>query len=163
MTFFIFWLSIKYNLKQKDMIFDFILSVLLLIVGFAFSALILLFGVKFCKDGEKLPDDTTWKDILLQLIKGYPYWVWLFIFLAFQPAIVHILNTWVPSLLTNCEWVLKFSDFIGFITVILFFIIFYITDDNGKLKIFKKSEWIPQKNSFRIREELFNFNWLFYK
>jgi hypothetical protein len=101
---------------------------------------VLLFGVKFCKNGEKLPDDATWKDIVLQLMKGYPLWVWIIVFFVFQPAIVHIINLWAPSLWINCAWIPKFSDFFGLITIVFFFIIFYMTDDYGKLKLFKQSE-----------------------
>lgn len=122
------------------MITNFILSVLLLILGCTFSAAILLFGVKFWKDSEELTEDVTCKGIVLHLLKNYPFWIWIIVFLVFQPAIVHIINVWNPTLWTNCEWIPGFSDFIGFITVVFFFVIYYITDDSGKLKLSKKSE-----------------------
>ena len=142
LTFLFFCLFIKYNLKQKHMIINFIFSVLLLIVGFAFCMVVLLFGVKFCRNGERLPDDATWKDIVLQLIKGYPFWVWIIVFLVFQPAIVHIINTWFPSVWNSCDWITwipEFTDFIAFISLAFFALLFRITDEYGKLKIFRKS------------------------
>lgn len=122
------------------MVINLIYSILLLIAGSVVAAFILLFGVKFCKNGEKLPDNVTWKDILLQLVKGYPFWVWIIVFMVFQPAIVHIINVWTPSLWINCGWIPKLSDFFGFISIVFFFIIFNITDDDGKLKLSKKSK-----------------------
>lgn len=122
------------------MIINFILSVLLLILGCTFSAGVLLFGVKFCTDSEKLPDDITHRGIISHLIKDYPFWIWLIVFLVFQPAIIHIINVWTPTLWTNYEWIPSISDFIGFITVVFFFVIYYITDDSGKLKLSKKSK-----------------------
>jgi hypothetical protein len=123
------------------MVINLIYSVLLLIAGSVVAAAILLFGVKFCKDGGELSADPTWKDIFLQMMKGYPFWVWIFAFMAFQPAIVHIINTWCPTLWGTYEWSLKLSDFIAFIAVAFYTILVRITDDNGRLKkFFKKSE-----------------------
>lgn len=142
LTFLVFCVILKKRtLKQKNMIINFIYTVLLLIVGSVVAAAILLFGVKFWKDGDKpSEDDVTYKGIVLHLLKNYPFWIWIIVFLVFQPAIVHIINVWLPTLWTNCEWIPSISDFIGFITVVFFFVIFYITDDYGKLKLFKKSE-----------------------
>lgn len=120
------------------MIINFILSVLLLILGCTFSAGVLLFGVKFCTDSEKLPDDITHRGIISHLIKDYPFWIWIIVFLVFQPAIVHIINVWTPAVWTGCKWIPGVSDFIGFITVVFFFVIYYITDDSGRLKLSKK-------------------------
>lgn len=123
------------------MIVNFIFSVLLLVVGIAFASGILLFGVKFCKNSGELSADPTWKDISLQMLNGYPFWLWIIVFLAFQPAIIHILTTWLPSIWTTCDWVPSISDFIAFIVVGFFTILVKITDDNGKLrKSLKKSE-----------------------
>ena len=124
------------------MVINFIYSVLLLIAGSVIAALILLFGVKFCKDSGELSANPTWKDIFLQMLKGYPFWLWIIVFLAFQPAIIHILTTWFPSIWTTCNWVPSISDFIAFIVVGFFIILVKITDDNGRLRKFlKKSEW----------------------
>lgn len=120
------------------MITNFILSVLLLILGCTFSAGVLLFGVKFWKDGDKPSEDVTCEGIVLHLLKNYPFWIWLIVFLVFQPAIIHIINVWTPTLWTNYEWISSISDFIGFITVVFFFVIYYITDDSGKLNLSKK-------------------------
>lgn len=122
------------------MIVNFIFSVLLLVVGIAFALGILLFGVKFCKNSEELGADPSWKEILLQLVKGYPFWVWLIVFLAFQPAIVHILSTWDPNIWSTYDWIPDLSRFIGFIDVVFYIILFNITDDNGKFKILRKSK-----------------------
>ena len=119
-----------------------IFSAGLLFVGCVFSWSILFFGVKFCKDDEHLTSDATWKRILWQVVKGQPFWMYLLAFLVFQPAIVHILNTWIPSIWNSSNWISwipKLSDFIALTTLVLFVVIFNITDDYGKLKLFKKS------------------------
>ena len=142
------------------MIINLIYSVLLLIAGSVVAATLLLFGVKFCKDGGEIGADPTWKTIFSQMLRGYPFWIWLFTILAFQPAIVHIVNAWYPALWTNCEWIPKFSDFIAFIVVALFIILVKITDDNGSLrKHHKKSKWSSQKISLHIRGELFHLKY----
>ena len=120
------------------MVINFIYSVLLLIAGSVIAALILLFGVKFCKNSGELSGDPTWKEIFLQMLKGYPFWLWIIVFLAFQPAIIHIITTWFPSIWTTVP---SISDFIAFIVVGFFTILVKITDDNGRLKkILKESE-----------------------
>lgn len=142
------------------MVINFIYSVLLLIAGSVIAALILLFGVKFCKDSGELSANPTWKDIFLQMLKGYPFWLWIIVFLAFQPAIIHILTTWFPSIWTTCNWVPSISDFIAFIVVGFFIILVKITDDNGRLRKFlKKSEWNLSKISLRIRGEFFHLKY----
>ena len=118
-----------------------IYSVLLLIVGCAAAVFILFLGIKFCKEGESLPADATWKDIIIQLVKGYPFWMWLCAFLVFQPCIVHILNAWNPAVWGVCSWIPSFSDFIGFITIVLCIVLVKITDEYGRLKFFHKSKW----------------------
>ena len=137
------------------MITNFIYTVLLLIVGSVIVAAILLFGVKFWKDGDKPSEDVTCEGIVLHLLKNYPFWIWIIVFLVFQPAIIHIINVWTPTLWTSCGWIPKFSDFIGFITVLIFFVIFYMTDDSGKLKLFKKSEWNLIKETPFVSERRF--------
>jgi hypothetical protein len=123
------------------MIIDVIYSALLLLAGCIMAVIIPFFGIKFCKNSGKLEVDATWKEFLWQLVKEYPVGIWILSFLAFQPAIVHIVNTWIPSLWTsiNCEWIPQISDFIAIVTVTIFVVLLKITDDNGKLK-FKKSE-----------------------
>ena len=141
---YILYILKKQTLKQKEMVINLIYSVLLLIAGSVVAAAILLFGVKFSNNSGELSTDPTWKDIFLQMIKGYPFWVWTFAFLAFQPAILHIITTWFPMIWTTYDWIPSISDFIAFIAVGFFTIIVRITDDNGKLKNFlKKSEWSP--------------------
>ena len=123
------------------MVINFIYSVLLLIAGSVIAALILLFGVKFCKDSGELSADPTWKDIFLQMLKGYPFWLWIIAFIAFQPSIVHIINRWCPTLWETYAWPLKFSDFTAFIAVAFYTVLVRITDDNGRLRnLLKKSE-----------------------
>ena len=123
------------------MVINFIYTVLLLIAGCVVAAAMLLFGVKFCKDGGELGADPAWKEIFLQMMRGYPFWLWLLVLLAFQPAIIHALSTWIPAIWATCDWVPSFSDFIAFIVVVFFAILVRITDDNGRLrKFFKKSE-----------------------
>ena len=117
------------------MIINFIYTVLLLIVGSVVAAAILLFGVKFWKDSEKLPENVKCKGIVLHLLKNYPFWIWIIVFLVFQPAIVHIINVWTPAVWTGCEWIPGASDFFGFITVVFFFFIENITDDSGRLNL----------------------------
>ena len=120
---------------------NFIYTVLLLIAGSVVATAMLLFGVKFCKDSGELGADPTWKEIFLQMMRGYPFWLWLLVLLAFQPAIIHALSTWIPAIWATCDWVPSFSDFIAFIVVVFFAILVRITDDNGRLrKFFKKSE-----------------------
>ena len=139
------------------MVINLIYSVLLLIAGSVIAAAILLFGVKFCKDGGELGADPTWKDIFLQIMRGYPFWVWIFAFMVFQPAIIHIINTWCTTLLETYAWTLKLSDFIAFIAVALYTFLVRITDDNGRLRKFlKKSKWNSSKISLRIRGEIFH-------
>lgn len=138
------------------MVINLIYSILLLIAGSIVAAAILLFGVKFCKDGEELSADPTWKEMFSQMMKGYPLWVWIFAFLAFQPAIIHIINTWCPTLWETYAWPLKLSDFIAFIAVAFYTILVRITDDNGRLRDFlKKSEWDPSNSSLHIWREFF--------
>ena len=146
------------------MVINFIYTVLLLIAGCVVAAAMLLFGVKFCKDGGELGADPAWKEIFLQMMRGYPFWLWLLVLLAFQPAIIHALSTWIPAIWATCDWVPSFSDFIAFIVVVFFAILVRITDDNGRLrKFFKKAEWNSSYISLRIRREIFHFIWLFIK
>lgn len=146
------------------MVINFIYSVLLLVAGSIIAALMLLFGVKFCENSGELSADPTWKEIFLQMLKGYPLWIWIIVFLAFQPAIIHILTTWIPSIWTTSGWIPSISDFIAFIVVGFFIILVKITDDNGKLKIFlKKSEWNLPKNLPSNTKGVFSYCLTFYK
>ena len=123
------------------MVINFIYTVLLLIAGCVVAAAILLFGVKFCKDDGELGTDPAWKEIFIQIMKGYPFWIWIIVFLAFQPAIIHALNGWIPTIWTTYDWIPSLSDFIAFIVVVFFIILVKVTDDNGKLKkFFKKAD-----------------------
>ena len=165
LTFLVFYLFLeKQTLKQKYMVINFIYTVLLLIAGSVVAAAILLFGVKFCKDGGELGADPAWKDIFLQMMRGYPFWIWIIVFLAFQPAIIHALSTWIPAIWTTYDWIPSFSDFIAFIDVVFFAILVRITNDNGRLrKLLKKAKWNSSYISLRIRREIFYFTWLFIK
>jgi len=103
---------------------------------------VIFFGAKFSKDDEGLPCDATWKQIIGQLMNRQPFWMYLLAFLVFQPAIVHIINTWSPSVWNSCDWITwipEFTDFIAFISLAFFALLFRITDEYGKLKIFRKS------------------------
>lgn len=122
------------------MVLNIIYSALILFVAFVVVAAILLFGVKFCKNCGELEADPSWKEILLQLLKGYPFWLWLIAFLASQPAIVHILSTWDPNIWSTYDWIPDLSRFIGFIDIVFYIILFNITDDNGKFKLLRKSK-----------------------
>ena len=106
------------------------------------AVIIPLFGIKFCRDDEQLPTNATWKDIVSQLVSGYPFWLWILTFLVFQPCIVHIVDIWIPSAWINihCEWISQITDFVAMVTFATFAILLKITDENGKLKPFKKSE-----------------------
>ena len=124
------------------MITNVIFSVGLLFVGCAFALSVLFLGAKFSKDDEGLPDDATRKLIIWQLVNGQPFWMYILVFLVFQPAIVHIINTWFPSvwnLYGWITWIPEFTDFIAFISLLFFVLLFRITDDYGRLKIFRKS------------------------
>lgn len=140
------------------MVVNVIYSVLLLIVGCVAAVFILFFGVKFCKDGEDLPAEVTWKDILHQLVRGYPFWMWLFAFLVFQPCIVHILSAWNPAVWETCSWIPKFSDFIGFVAITLCIILVKITDEYGRFKFLNKSKWYSKLLSYFGRSFLWNIN-----
>ena len=124
------------------MIINVILSVMLLFVGCAFAFSVLFFGAKFSKDDERLPDNAPWRQIIGQLINRQPFWMYLLTFLVFQPAIVHIINTWSLLVWNSCgwlAWIPEFTDFIAFISLLFFILLFRITDDYGRLKIFRKS------------------------
>ena len=122
------------------MVLNIIYSALVLFVAFVVVAAVLLFGVKFCRNCGELEADPSWKEILLQLLKGYPFWLWIIAFLASQPAIHHILSTWTPSIWSTCGWIPNLSSFIGFITIVFYVILINITDDDGRLKNFRKSK-----------------------
>jgi hypothetical protein len=122
------------------MIINFIYSALILFVAFVVVVVILLFGVKFCKDGGELSANPSWKEILLQLLRGYPFWLWMISFLAAQPSIFHILNTWNLTIWIPYKWIPELSSFIGFITIVFYVVLINITDDNGRIKIFRKSK-----------------------
>jgi hypothetical protein len=125
------------------MIINVILSVGLLFVGCAFALPVLFFGAKFSKDDEGLPDDASWKQIIWQLVNGQPFWMYILVFLVFQPAIVHIINTWSPSIWNSYDWITwipEFTDFIAFISLAFFVLLFRITDEYGRLRIFNKSK-----------------------
>jgi hypothetical protein len=122
-------------------VINFIYSVLVLIFGSVVAMAILIFGVKFCNDSKELGTDPTWQDIFLQMMRGYPFWVWIFAFLVFQPAIIHIVNAWYPAFYENYAWIPGLSDFMAFIAVISYIIVVKSTDDDGNLiKLFGKSE-----------------------
>ena len=164
LDFFVFFYSFYKNiiLKQKSMIINFIYTILLLIAGSVVAALILLFGVKFCKNNSELRANPTWRDIFLQMVRGYPFWLWLIVFLAVQPAIVHIINAWYPALWTVCDWIPNISDFIAFIVVGFFMILVKITDNNGKLKKNPQEIWMKSiKKPPSYSKGVFNFEKLF--
>ena len=123
------------------MVINIIYSTLIILFGCGVAACLLFFGVKFCKDDEKLPDEVTWKDIVYQLVKGYPFWIWLLAFLVFQPAIIHVVTAWSPTIWTTCEWIPQLSDFIAFITIVFYVILINITDEYGRIKFLHKSKW----------------------
>ena len=129
------------------MIVNFIYSALILFVAFVVVVAILLFGVKFSKDGGEVDADPSWKDVILQVLRGYPFWIWIIAFLASQPSIFHILKTWKLVIWAPYEWIPDLSCFIAFITVVFYLVLINITDDNGRIKIFSKSKWMCQKNS----------------
>jgi len=116
------------------MIVNFIYSALILFVAFVVVVAILLFGVKFSKDGGEVDADPSWKDVILQVLRGYPFWIWIIAFLASQPSIFHILKTWNLVVWAPYEWIPDLSCFIGFITVVFYLVLINITDDNGRIK-----------------------------
>ena len=141
MTFLFFYLIIKHNQKTKtNMVINVIFSTLLLIVGCVAALCVLFFGVKFCKDNWNLPDDATWKDVLWELMKSYPLWMWILAFLVFQPCIIHIITVWKPTLWASYGLDPSTSDFIGFITIVFYVLLVKITDESGRFKFLHKSK-----------------------
>ena len=122
-------------------IINFIYSILVLLFGSAVAIIVLLFGVKFCGNCGELEANPSWKDILLQLVRGYPFWVWMIVLMVFQPAIIHIINAWDPSILSPYGWILNLSNLIAFISLVIYIIIVKITDSNGRFKKIKEIKW----------------------
>lgn len=114
------------------MIVNIIYSVILPLVGCLVVAFILLFGDRFTpsKHIKEVPDDATWKHILLQPIRECPFWVWIVAILAFVPFITHTIVLWDPTL----SWITKISDPIGMFILLIYIILLSIINRRGKLR-----------------------------
>lgn len=134
---------IKKQKINKNMVLNFIFTVLILFLGAYISfAVIPLFGVMFLKDdsesqhGEDLNSDVS----LWDFIKIFPVWLLALSLLVFQACVVFVIHLWLPSLFDGCEWILRLSIFLGFFAIILYVILINIVDDFGKIKWFKKKK-----------------------
>ena len=125
------------------MVGNFIFSVLLLFIGVLFIVCIPFFGIKFCREDSEYPhgedlrtidNKTAFKDLL----KGFPLWIWIICFFVFQGAITSILYIWCPSLLSRNVW--SFLRFLAIFALFVYIILLNVTDDEGKIKSFKKSK-----------------------
>ncbi len=116
------------------MVLNFVYSVVLLSIGCACAFLVLLFGMRFCKVNEKEKTKTTIKGCLCQILKAFPHWVWIVVFLIFQLFIIFALSVWCHI----HEWIQNVSTFIGLLVAVVYVIVIKITDDDGKLKYFIK-------------------------
>lgn len=125
------------------MVVKFIFSLLLFFVGVVCVVCIPFFGVKFYREDSKYPHGEDLKSInsktaFKDLLKGFPIWIWVICLLVFLGAIASIINLWCPSLLTSNEW--SFLRFIAFFALFFYIILLNATDDNGKIKGFKKGK-----------------------